>query len=173
MSDKKKNLKRILATAGCGLALAGALLFISKTYENKSKRPEKSAQEVVRDLTAVSKTTLVRDTVDIALKQQQDGRIETIKGEYDPEKDVATSIIYRDITGKDFGKKAVANLNKLTTISEYHEVRHALNERLIRHYDGIVTPYIFVLDEMSARVGEYLAFLGNMPVLTAGAVSVI
>ena len=101
MTNKKINLKRILATAGCGTALVGAL-FLYKSNEKQNSHSEVLPQDVVRTLAESSKTTLLRDTIDIALVNTDS--VYVTLGNYNPDTDIATSFFYRDVNGKDFEK---------------------------------------------------------------------
>ena len=159
MSEKKKGLKRILAVAGCGAAVAG-LLFLAGVAEDKSNGV------ISREMSANMPTLLVRDTINVHKSETDDGIIRF--GEYNMFTDEVHTHYFNDLTKNKDGHKFVELLNNHGVMNCYHELRHAMNVRLQAHCDGLVTRELFVADEISAIVASYLAEISGLQPLNEG-----
>lgn len=159
MSDKKMNFKRILKTSGYVALSAGFMLLL-----NLNKKDKDRALAVT--LSSNFPTEFVRDTIPASIN------IDTFfAGHYDVLADVVHSVYFLDKSGTEDSKYAEQYLNDLLSYTDYHEVRHAFNSRLEMHYHRPITPDIEATDEVSARVAESLAHVGNMrPYLHTGTI---
>lgn len=158
MSEKKINLKRILAVAGCGAALAGALFWASVAEE-------RSNGQIARVMSENMSTFLVRDTIDI--RDTDDYTIVRF-GEYNMFDDKITSHHFNDVTTTTQGHKDVEKINDHARYNCYHELRHAMNVRLQAHYKGLVTREFYVADEISAIIAGYLSEISEVVPLKEG-----
>lgn len=168
MARQNKYLKRILATAGCGVGLAGALFWIGAKQKEMDK-------EVLRLFSGANYTVYVCDTINIPSKRVMDavlnGEIQAMAGSYDRLQDTVHTYYYNDLTNTEYCRKITEFINNQESMASYHELRHALNTRYMWRYNRVRTPDIFVYDEISARVAEYLACLGKKKPLQPGIMS--
>ena len=168
MAKQKRDLKRILATAGCGVGLAGVLFWVGV----KQKETDK---EVLRLFSGKNYTVYVCDTIKIPSKRVMDAivndEIQILAGSYDRLRDTVHTYYLKDLTATDYCGKITEFINNQESMTSYHELRHALNTRYMWRYDRVRSPDIFVYDEISARVAEYLACLGKKKPLNPGIIS--
>ena len=168
MAKQKRDLKRILATAGCGVGLAGVLFWVGV----KQKETDK---EVLRLFSGKNYTVYVCDTIKIPSKRVMDAivndEIQILAGSYDRLRDTVHTYYLKDLTATDYCGKITEFINNRESMTSYHELRHALNTRYMWRYDRVRSPDIFVYDEISARVAEYLACLGKKNPLNPGIIS--
>lgn len=166
MSGKKMNLKRILAVAGTGAALAGLLV-----WGGVAKK--KTDRDLLHYVAGLTPTTYVCDTIDVkhpeAIYQILFGVI--YAGSYDRMGNIVHTYHYRDMTGTELGQVVTGAVNQSQEFASYHELRHAYNSRLMWRYKGVADPDVFVIDEVSARIAEELAKISKKIPLKSGQIS--
>lgn len=163
---KKMSLKRILAVAGTGAALAGLLVW-GGVAQKKAK------QDALHYVAGLTPTTYVCDTIDVACPEAIDQILFGViyVGSYDRMNNVVHKYHYRDLTGTEMGQAVTGAVNQSQEFASYHELRHAYNSRLMWRYDGVLSPDVFVMDEVSARVAEELARISEKKPMKSGKMS--
>ena len=168
MVDKRNNLRRVLAVAGCGAAVVGAL-FLCNVLKQRMGR------EKLRAHAGAEHTVYKCDTVNITSKELMqaivNGDVQAYAGSFDRLQDVVHTYYYKDLTGTDYCREITGIINDAESMTSHHEIRHALNSRYMWRYNKIKGADIFVYDEISARVAECLARLGNEKPLKPGNLS--
>lgn len=163
MKNEKKRFAQQILRAGGALALFFGV-FIGPKVAEPYQTSRKIRKEIKND-----RIGLVRDTIDVTELPDMSRQITV--GEYNIFSDNATNRYFRDLTGTAIGKEWTNNINYLSAINDYHEVRHAMNYRIMQHYSSYLAPEVFTADEISACVAASLAQMGGMPRLEPGKIS--